>query len=158
MNIMQFQNFFQKKKQVNRYLSYQEQSSYRGFLQAVSFYQKKKITSDPLNVRQRDYSRITFLVKNTIYNSPKVTRVNSLRIDRIFYFIITKQVWQLQKPLYNDYQRELHLDAEDLFCCCKKRSNFYELWQQHKQPKTMQMNQASSDICDEEYIHQFKPE
>ena len=39
-----------------------------------------------------------------------------------------------------------------------KRSDFYELWQQHKQLKTMDMSEACPDIYDEGYIHQFQPE
>ena len=36
-------------------------------------------------------------------------------------------------------------------------SDFYQLWQQHKQLKTMEMNEDWSDIYDEEYIQQFQP-
>ena len=38
------------------------------------------------------------------------------------------------------------------------KSDFYELWQQHKQLKTMEMSEAWLDTFDEEYIHQFLPE
>ena len=31
------------------------------------------------------------------------------------------------------------LESEDLFFWYKKKSDFYELWQQHKQLKTMEM-------------------
>ena len=43
------------------------------------------------------------------------------------------------------------------FVGTNKRSNFYELWQQHKQLKTMEMSQASPDTYNEGYIyiHQF---
>ena len=34
-----------------------------------------------------------------------------------------------------------------------KKSDFYELWQQHKQLKTMDMNEAWPDIFYERYIH-----
>ena len=37
-------------------------------------------------------------------------------------------------------------------------SDFYELWQRHKQLKTMEMNEAGPDIFYEGYIHQFQPE
>ena len=37
-------------------------------------------------------------------------------------------------------------------------SDFYELWQQHKQLKTMQMSEAWPDTFDEGYIHPFQPE
>ena len=38
-----------------------------------------------------------------------------------------------------------------------KKSDFYELWQQHKQLKTIEMSEASPDTFDERYIHQFHP-
>ena len=38
-----------------------------------------------------------------------------------------------------------------------ERSDFYELWQQHKQLKTMDMNEDLPDTYNEEYIHQFQP-
>ena len=38
-----------------------------------------------------------------------------------------------------------------------KKSDFYELWQQHKQLKTMEMSEALPDTLDEGYIHQFHP-
>ena len=34
------------------------------------------------------------------------------------------------------------LDSEDLFCWYKRKSDFYELWQQHKQLKTMEMSEV----------------
>ena len=39
-----------------------------------------------------------------------------------------------------------------------KKSNLYELWQQHKQLQTMEMSKAWPDTFDEEYKHQFQPE
>ena len=39
-----------------------------------------------------------------------------------------------------------------------KKSHFYELWQQPKQLKTMEMSEAWSDTFDEGYIHQSQPE
>ena len=51
------------------------------------------------------------------------------------------------------------LDSEDLFCWYKQKSDFYELWQQHKLLKTMDMSsEVSPDTYDEGYIHQFQPE
>ena len=38
-----------------------------------------------------------------------------------------------------------------------ERSCFYELWQQHKQLKTMEMNEGWPDTYDEGYIRQFQP-
>ena len=50
------------------------------------------------------------------------------------------------------------LDSEDLFCWYKRKNDFYELWQQHKQLKTMEMSEAWPDIYNEGFIHQFQPE
>ena len=51
------------------------------------------------------------------------------------------------------------LDSEDLsFWNKQKKSDFYELWQQHKQLKTKEMSEAWPDIFYEGYIHQFQPE
>ena len=50
------------------------------------------------------------------------------------------------------------LDSEDLSCWNKQKSAFYELWQQHKQLKNMDMSEAWLDTYDEGYIHQFQPE
>ena len=38
------------------------------------------------------------------------------------------------------------------------KNDFYELWQQHKQLKTMGMSEAWPDIFYEGYRHQFQPE
>ena len=50
------------------------------------------------------------------------------------------------------------LESEDFSLWYKQKSDFYELWQQHKQLKTMEMNEAWPDIFYEGYIHQFQPE
>ena len=43
-------------------------------------------------------------------------------------------------------------DSEDLFCWDKQKKNyFYELWQQHKQLKTIEMSAAWPDTYDEGY-------
>ena len=38
-----------------------------------------------------------------------------------------------------------------------ERSDFLKLWQQHKQLKTIKMNEARPDIYEEGYIHKFQP-
>ena len=38
-----------------------------------------------------------------------------------------------------------------------KNSDFYGIWQQHKQLKTMEMSEDSPDVYNDEYIHQFQP-
>ena len=50
------------------------------------------------------------------------------------------------------------LVSEDLSFWYKQKIDFYELWQQHKQLKTMEMNEAWPDIFYVVYIHQFQPE
>ena len=39
-----------------------------------------------------------------------------------------------------------------------EKSDFYELWQHHKQLKTMKMSEAWPDTYNKGYIHQFQPE
>ena len=49
------------------------------------------------------------------------------------------------------------LDSEDLSFWYKK-NDFYELWQQHKQLKIMEMSETWPDTFDEVHIHHFQPE
>ena len=51
-----------------------------------------------------------------------------------------------------------NLDSEDLFFCFKRKNWFYELWQQQKQLKAMEMSEAWPNIYNEEYIPQLQPE
>ena len=44
----------------------------------------------------------------------------------------------------------------DSFCWYKQKSDFYKLWQQHKQLKNMETDEAWPDIYDEEHIHQIQ--
>ena len=48
---------------------------------------------------------------------------------------------------------ELNFDS---FCWYKQKSDFYKLWQQHKQLKNMETDEAWPDIYDEEHIHQIQ--
>ena len=48
------------------------------------------------------------------------------------------------------------LDLGDLGCWYKWKSDFFELWQQHKQLKSMERSGAWPDTFDEGYIHQFQ--
>ena len=46
------------------------------------------------------------------------------------------------------------LDSEDLFCWYKrKKKDFYELWQQYKLMKTMEISEVLPDTYDKKYIH-----
>ena len=49
------------------------------------------------------------------------------------------------------------LDPKD-FVGANKKSDFYEIWQQHKQLKTMEMSKAWPETYDEGYINQFQLE
>ena len=49
-------------------------------------------------------------------------------------------------------------DSEDLFCWSKQKSDFYELWQQHKLLKTMEMCEVEPNTYDEGYTYQSQPE
>ena len=44
------------------------------------------------------------------------------------------------------------------FVGTNKKSDFYELWHQHKQLKSLEMSEASLNTSDEGYIHWFQPE
>ena len=50
------------------------------------------------------------------------------------------------------------LDSKDLRCWYKQKSDFYEVWQEHKQLKTMEICEVWPDTYDEECMHQFQPE
>ena len=43
------------------------------------------------------------------------------------------------------------LDSEDLFCWYKQKNDFYELWQQHKLLKIMEMSEFWPDTYNKEY-------
>ena len=55
------------------------------------------------------------------------------------------------------------LDSANLFCWYKwkkkkKKEDFYQLWQEHKQLKTMKMSKGWPDTYNDGYIQQFQPE
>ena len=123
---------FQRGKQVKRYLSHQDQGSQKSFqhLQAVE---------------QRRYNRFTF-VEHTISNSPRVQRARFQGKDGLFCFISICKFGSLKNRL----QRLLAclkftLDLVERFgrrFGTNEKSDLYELWQQHKQLKTMEISQA----------------
>ena len=85
-------------------------------------------------------------------------RAKFLRSDKLCFISIYKL-----DSFKNPFARLLAclkwtLDSENLFCLYICKSNFYELWQQYNQLKTLEMSEAWPDIYDEEYIHQFQPE
>ena len=70
------------------------------------------------------------------------------------------QVWQLQELFLQRLLACLNftLNSEDLFSSYKvKTSDLYDLWQQYKQMRTIEMSEIWPDIYDKGYIHQFQP-
>ena len=70
------------------------------------------------------------------------------------------QVWQLQELFLQRLLACLNftLNSEDLFSLYKvKTSDLYDLWQQYKQMRTIEMSEIWPDIYDKGYIHQFQP-
>ena len=96
----------------------------------------------------RKYSR--YLCWEHISNSPIVLDSFVLRANASLAAPRTLFQWLLACLNFT-------LDSEDLFCWYKQKSDFYELWQQHKLLKTMEMNEAWPDIFYVVYIHQFQP-
>ena len=70
------------------------------------------------------------------------------------------QVAQLREPFCNDYYPAWALlwNKKIYPFGTNKKSDFYELWQPHKQQKTMEMSEALPDIFNEGYVNQFQPE
>ena len=90
------------------------------------------------------YSRFTF-VENTISNSPKVLRAKFLGVMDSFVLITSLS------ELYFRFRFILLVQM-------KKKKDFYDLWQQHKLLKTMEMSVVRPATYDEWYIHQFQHE
>ena len=91
------------------------------------------------------YSRFTF-VENTISNSPKVLRAKFLGVMDSFVLITSLS------ELYFRFRFILLKKIK------KKKKDFYDLWQQHKLLKTMEMSVVRPVTYDEWYIHQFQRE
>ena len=107
------------------------------------------------------YSRFTF-AENTISNSPKVLRAKFLGSDGLFCFSSICKFGSFKNPfatitslseLYFKFRRFILLVQMK-----KKKKDFYDLGQQHKLLKTMEMSAVWPVSYDEGYIHQFQPE
>ena len=95
------------------------------------------------------YSRFAF-VKKSISNSPKVLRANFRGSNRLFCF---SRICEFGG--FNNYFAMIN----KIFSVGKNEKNdFFEIWQQHKLLKTMEMSEVWPDTYDEVYIHQFQPE
>ena len=114
----------------------------------------------PLAIEWRSYNRFTF-VENTIGNWPKVLRVELLGSDGLFCFIsISCKFGSFKNPFaLITSLSELHFRfRRNILLVQTKKSDFYELWQQHKQLKTIEISEDWLDTFNERYIHQFQPE
>ena len=94
-------------------------------------------------IEQKKFSRFTF-VKNTLSNSSNGSRANFYEGDGSLWFIGMCKCGSFKNPfamitslskLYFRFRRFILLVKT-------KASDFYELWQHHKQLKTMEMSEA----------------
>ena len=88
------------------------------------------------------YKRFTF-VDNTISNLPEVMRAKSVESNGLFCFISICKFGSLKNPFAMiTSMSELYFRIKIFPFGTNKKSDFYELWQQQKQRKTMEMNEA----------------
>ena len=79
------------------------------------------------------YSRFTF-VENTIGNLPNVTRAKFLGSNGLFSFNSICN--------FNSFKNPFAMITSLYKVGINENSDFYELWQQRKKLKTMEMNEA----------------
>ena len=105
----------------------------------------------------RKYSRFT-LVENTIGNFPKVPRATFLESDKLFCFISICKFGSFKNPFAMIIsQSELYLKICSV--SPNKKRDFYKIWQQCKELKTMETrSEASPDNFNDGCIHRFQPE
>ena len=109
------------------------------------------------------------LLNRSPSRSPKGLTAKFLEFDGLFYFIDNK-FGSFKNPFAMTYKLvcklmilqltclNFTLDSQDLCCWFKRKNDIFELWQQRKQFKIMEMSEASPDTYDERYIHQFHSE
>ena len=99
------------------------------------------------------YSRFTF-AENAIANLQKVPRAKHLGSDRLFCFISACKFGSFKNPfamitslpkLYFRFRKFILMEQT-------KKSDFYELWQLHKQLKIIEMSKAWPDTYNEKCI------
>ena len=89
-------------------------------------------------VGQRRFSRFT--LENIVVNSQKVQKAKFLESDRIFCFTNICKFGSFKNPLATITSlSELYFFSS---VGTNEKSDFYELWQLHKQLKTMEMSEA----------------
>ena len=89
------------------------------------------------------YSRFKF-VENTISNSPKVLRAKFLESDGLFYFFSICKFDRFKNPFTTITSlSELYLSfISFILLITNKKTDFYNLRQQHKQLKTTDMKET----------------
>ena len=88
---------------------------------------------------RQEHSKFLF-VENTINNSPKVVRATFSGHDRRYCLISISRFGSFKNPLtIISSLPKLQVRSR---ICILLRSDLYELWQQHKQLKAMEMNEA----------------
>ena len=106
------------------------------------------------------YSRFTF-VENTTSNTLKVLRAKYLGSDGRFCFSSMLGKFGSFKNLFTTITSlsELYFRFRRFILLVKtKKSDFYELWQQHKQLKTMGMSEDWPNTFNEGSIHKLQHE
>ena len=99
------------------------------------------------------YSIFTFL-ENTTSNSPKVSRVMFLGSDRLFCFTSICKFGSLKNPfamITRLSELSLRFKRFILLVQTKQKSDFYELWHQDEQLKTIQLSETWPDTYDKGY-------
>ena len=114
-------------------------------------------TSGPLNRGGIADSR---LLRTLLAIPPKVLRAMFLGNDGLFCFSTICMFCSFKNSFAKITRLpELYFRFKSFILLVQtKKSNFYKLWQQQKQLKTMKMSEAWPDTFDEGYIHQLQPE
>ena len=70
------------------------------------------------------------------------------------------QVWSFKNPfaVITSLSEILFRFRRFIMLVQTKKSDFYELWQQHKQHKTMKISESWPDTYHEGFIHECQPE
>ena len=101
-------------------------------------------------VEYRKYSRFTFF-ENTIHQKSRKPSfwevIQSFVLLAFARFVASRTLLQWLVTCLN-----LALDADFTILLVKAKTDFHELWQQHKQLKIMQTSEDWPDIYDDEYI------
>ena len=98
---------------------------------------------------------LAVILSTAISNWPKVPRDKFLGSDRFFWLSSICKFGSFK----NTFATITRLpDLYFRFSWYKQKSDFYQLWEQHKLQKTVKMSEVQPDAYHERYIHQFQPE